>query len=74
MGLKHDMFYLHEYDHHGTVKCAITSEFEQSELLTEGKHFSYPSHLNSVTYADISNSGVHSDHLKQLAVLCPNLE
>ena len=74
VGLKHDMFHLREYDHHGTVKCAITPELELCELLIEGNHFSYPSHLHSVSYADISNSGVRPDHLKQLALLCPNLE
>ena len=76
VGLKYDVFHLREYNHHGTVKCAITSELELSnhELLTEGKHFSYPSHLDSVTYVDISYSDVHPDHLKQLAVVCPNLE
>ena len=74
VGLKHDMFHLREYDHRGTVKCAITPELELCELLIEGNHFSFPSHLHSVSYADISNSGVCPDHLKQLAVLCPNLE
>ena len=44
------------------------------ELLIEEKHFSYPSHLHSVSCADIFNSSVHPDHLKQLAVMCPNLE
>ena len=49
-------------------------EVELGELLIEERHFSYPNHLHSVSYADISNSNAHPDHLKQLAVVCPNLE
>ena len=74
MGLKYDFFHIRWYDHHGTVRCTITYEVELSELLIEERHFSYPSHLHSVSYADISNSNAHPDHLKQLAVVCPNLE
>ena len=74
VGLKHDVFHLREYNHHGTVRCAITPELELCRSLIEEKHFSYPSNLHSVTYADISNTGACLHHLKQLAVVCPNLE
>ena len=75
VGLKYDVFHLREYDHHGTVRCTINhppSELKLCRSLIEGKHLSY--HLNSVSHADISNSGVCPDHLEQLAVACPNLE
>ena len=74
MGLENDLLHFHWYDHCGTVSCAITNDVELHGLLIEEKHFSYPSHLHFVSYADISNSSVHPDHLKQLAVVCPNLE
>ena len=74
VGLKHDIFHLREYDYHGTIRCAISPELELCRSLIEEKHFSYPSQLHSVSYTDISNSGVHTHHLKQLAVACPNLE
>ena len=72
-GLKHDVFHLREYDHHGTVRYALTPELELCKSIEE-KHFSYPTHLHCVSYADISNSNVHPDHLRQLTVVCPNLE
>ena len=77
VGLKYDVFHLEEYNYHGTVRCTInhtTPELELCKSIIEGKHFSYPSHLNSVSHVDISYSGVRPDHLEQLAVVCPNLE
>ena len=74
MGLENDIFHIRWYDHRGTVRCAITYEDELQESLIEEKHLSYPSHLHSVSYVDMSNSGACPDHLKQLAVVCPNLE
>ena len=74
MGLKYDVFHLCRYDHRGTVRYAIIHEIKVHDLRIEEKHFGYSNHLHSVSYADISNSDACPDHLKQLAIVCPNLE
>ena len=78
VGLKFDIFYIHEYDHYGTIKHVVIPEFESDRnhcpSLIEKKHFNYTSHLHSVSYVDISNLNVCSSHLEQLAVVCPNLQ
>ena len=78
VGLKFDIFYLHEYDHYGTIRHVVIPELEpdrnRCQLLIEKKHFNYTSHLHSVSYVDISNLNVRSNHLEQLAVVCPNLQ
>ena len=71
--LKCDIFHLNEYDHYGTVRYALTSEFYHS--LVGEKHIDYSiSCLHSVSYIDISSLNVHSNHLKQLSVVCPDLQ
>ena len=75
VGLQHDVFYLNEYDHYGTVKhTVIPSHSNQYKSPVNEKHFHHVDHLHSVSYVDISLSNVHSNHLEQLAVVCPNLQ
>ena len=78
VGLIFDIFYLHEYDHYGTIRHVVTPELEpdrnRCQPLIEKQHFNYTSNLHSVSYVDISNLNVRSNHLEQLAVVCPNLQ
>ena len=74
VGLNHDIFHFTEYDHYGTVRHALTPErFKQ--LPVEEKHIDHSiNSLHSVSYIDVSFLRVRSDHLKQLALVCPNLQ
>ena len=79
VGLRDDIFCLCEYTHHDTVKYAISPAFSfkwwlSTTILNEEMYFSCISHLDSVTYVDISHENVHSVHLEQLAIMCPNLQ
>ena len=79
VGLKDDIFYLCEYNHYDSVSHAVTPTFSfkwtlYQTSLDEEMHFNCISHLDSVTYFDISHENVHSNHLEQLAVVCPNLQ
>ena len=74
VGLKHDIFHFTEYNHYGTVRHALTPE-RSKQLPVEGKHIDHSiSCLHSVSYIDVSFLSVHSDHLKQFALVCPNLQ
>ena len=68
VGLKEDIFHLCEYDHYGTVRHTLTPMHMQNIPI------SYSSHLHSVAYVDVSKLHVCSNHLEQLAAVCPNLQ
>ena len=70
VGLKHDVFHICDYHHYGTVRHVITPEHHLYQSLNEEKHFNYSNCLHSVSYLDISDSNVHSNHLEQLAAVC----
>ena len=74
VGLEHDVFHLNEYYHDGTVRHAIIPEHDLHHSFTKKGNFTYTSHLHTVSYVDVSNLNVHSNHLEQLAVVCPNLQ
>ena len=71
IGLKRTLFHLSEYDSCGTVKHTLTQVrkkyFRRLPIL-------YTSHLDSVYYIDFSKLLVRSNHLEQLAIMCPNLQ
>ena len=72
--LYHDIFHFTEYNHYGTVRYALTTE-RSTQLAIAKKHIDYNTKsLHSVSYIDLFYLKVHSDHLKQLALLCPNLQ
>ena len=72
--LYHDIFHFTEYNHYGTVRYALTTE-RSTQLAIAKKHIVYNTKsLHSVSYIDLFYLKVHSDHLKQLALLCPNLQ
>ena len=69
MGLKHDTFYLSDYDHHGEVRQTLNPEVKKEE------HFlNCIDRLHSVSYVNFSRMDIHHDHLEQLAFACPNLQ
>ena len=74
MGLKHDIFHLSKYnDHHGSNHHILVSD-NTSEYKIKGSYFNSNMHLNSVSCIDLTSANVQSDHLKQFAVACPNLQ
>ena len=71
------MFYLNDYDHYGTVRH--TTIFLGLDYFSLEKHLNnyiVVTHLNFVSYIDFCNENinVYSNHLEQLAVVCPNLQ
>ena len=75
VGLNHDIFHFTEYNHYGTVRHALTPEHFK-HLPVEEKHIDHSiNSLHSVSYIDLyCLSKIHSDYLKQLTLLCPNLQ
>ena len=76
VNLKDEIFHLSEYiDDHGMVSHAVTLDFGDCRSLIEERHFYCTPHLHTVSYVDISyDKNVNSNHLQQLAVVCPNLQ
>ena len=66
------VFYLNEFDHNSTVRHAITPAHTIVDV--ENVRINYTSCLHSVYYIDLSCANIHSDNLKQIAILCPNLQ
>ena len=69
VGLRHNIFYLSEYDYNGKIMHTLTPILNPYH-----KQVNYTSHLYSVSYVDISNLNIHSNHLEQPAIVCPNLQ
>ena len=69
VGLKHDTFYLSEYDDYGKVGHTVTPYYHHEEHLTN-----CIAHIYSITNVDFSDVDVHSSHLEQLAIACPHLQ
>ena len=77
VGLSHGMFYLSEYNHCHIVKHTVTPirPFDNWYLsLVKEQHLNHINQLHSVSYINISHSNIHSNHLEQLAIVCPNLQ
>jgi len=80
VGLLRDVCFLTEYDNYGTIRHTLTPtahnymnyDFEICQLHLP-QSYNRISHLHTVSYVDISDLDVHSNHLEQLAVACPNL-
>ena len=74
VNLKDKIFHLSEYiDDHGMISHAVTLDHGDCQSLIEERHL-YCTHLHTVSYVDISYQNVNSNHLQQLAVVCPNLQ
>ena len=69
VGLKEDIFHLSEYDYCGTVRHTLIPMH-----VLDMQNIPISSHLHSVTYLDVSKLHVCSNHLEQLAIVCPNLQ
>ena len=71
VGIMQDIFCLSEYNCFGTVRYILTPEHKlyhhQNIPISYGQ-------MDFVSCVDFSNVGVNSNHLEQLAVLCPNLQ
>ena len=69
-------FYLAQLcNQYGIVqRTVIPFGSELYESLIEKKHFNHIDHLHSVSCIDLSHCNINSDHLEQLAVVCPNLQ
>ena len=74
-GLEHDVFYLNDYDHCGTVRYTAIS-FKPRLLEKHLSDYISITHLCLVSYFDFCNKNIDvcSNHLEQLAVVCPNLQ
>ena len=70
-GIQQDTFWLSEYNCFGTVRYILTPVHKlyhhQNIPISYGQ-------MDFVSCVDFSNVGVNSNHLEQLAVLCPNLQ
>ena len=66
------VFYLNEFDYNDTVRHTITPA--RGILDLQNVPVSYTTCLHSVYYIDLSCAPVNSDDLKQLAIVCPNLQ
>ena len=75
VNLKDRIFHLSEYiDDHGMISHVVTLDHgDCRHSLLEERHLSC-THLHTVSYVDISYQNVNSNHLQQLAVVCPNLQ
>ena len=72
VGIRKDIFCLSEYNCYGKVRCSLTPVHKlhnSSQIIP----ISY-SHIDSVSYVDFSYLNIDSNHLEQLAVVCPNLQ
>jgi len=75
LGLKHDIFYLSDYDDNGVVKHTAIPYGKRCQIAQiERQHLNKINHLHSVSYINLSNAGVLPHHLEQLAIACPNLQ
>jgi len=73
LGLKHDIFYLNDYDDNGTVRLTAIPYGKRCQI--EQERLNKISHLlYSVSYVDLSNADVLPHNLEQLAIACPNLQ
>ena len=70
-GIQHDIFWLSEYNCFGTVRYILTPVHKLYHH--QNIPISYDQ-MDFVSCVDFSNVGVNSNHLEQLAVLCPNLQ
>ena len=71
VGMQLDTFCLSEYNCFGTVRYILTPVHKLY------RHRNIPisyGQIDSVSCVDFSNVGVNSNHLEQLAVVCPNLQ
>ena len=73
LGLDKDIFYLSDYDHYGKARLSVSPKYYDLDLVKD-KHLRYISNFNSVSNVDFSKVNIYPDHLKQLAIACPNLE
>ena len=75
LGLDKDVYYLSNYDHYGNFKArlSVSLKYYKSDLVKD-EHSYCISNFNSVSNVDFSYVNIYPDHLKQLAIACPNLE
>ena len=73
VGIQKDIFCLSEYNCYGKVRCSLTPmhELHNSNQIIP---ISYSHNIDSVSYVDFSYLNIDSNHLEQLAVVCPNLQ
>ena len=73
LGLNRDIFHLSDYDHYGKARLSVSPKYYDLDLVKD-QHLNYISNFNSVSNVDFSSMNIYPDHLKQLAIACPNLE
>ena len=71
VGIQKDTFCLSEYNCYGKVRYILTPMHKLYN--DQNIPFGY-SQIDSVSYVDFSNLNIDSNHLEQLAVVCPNLQ
>lgn len=69
VGLKYDMFYFSEYDHHGEVRHTVIPCYLEVQLNNNIAHS-----ISSVTNIDLFDVNMYFSHLEQLAIACPHLQ
>ena len=67
------VFYSNEFNYNGTVRHTITQAPPHGTCV-QNVPINNTTCLHSVCYIDLSRAPVNSDNLKQLAIVCPNLQ
>ena len=70
LGLDKDIFYLSEYSNY---RLSVGPKYSLADLVKD-EHLHYISNFNSVSNVNFSKVNIYPNHLKQLAIACPNLE
>ena len=72
LDLDYKIFYVSDYDHYGEVKLSVSPKYNLH--VEQDRHLHSISNFDSVSYVDFYRVNICPDHLKQLAIACPNLE
>ena len=73
LGLNRDIFHLSDYDHYGKARLSVRPKYYNLDLVKD-EQLRYISNFNSISNISFSSVNIYPDHLKQLAIACPNLE